>query len=58
MQFIHFPFTDAQVAAFRGEEADGGGDAAEVVVGFGHPESAHTAVLPEAVRQALAQDFD
>ncbi|MCH8924153.1 MAG: DUF3501 family protein, partial [Planctomycetes bacterium] len=55
VQFIHFPFTDAQVAAFRGEEADGGGDAAEVVVGFGHPESAHTAVLPEAVRQALAQ---
>ncbi len=52
VQFIHFPFTDAQIAAFRGEEIT------EVVVGFSHPEYAHMAVLPEPVRQALGQDFD
>jgi hypothetical protein len=51
VQFIHFPFTDAQVAAFLAEGA-------EVVVGFSHPEYAHMAVVPGAVRQALGQDFD
>ncbi len=50
-QFIHFPFTDAQVAQFRA-----GG--AEIVAGFTHPEYAHMAALPEAVRAALAEDFD
>jgi hypothetical protein len=53
VQFIHFPFTDAQVAAFRGA----GGDT-EAVVGFSHPEYAHMAVLSGAVRKALAEDFD
>ncbi|MCH9013525.1 MAG: DUF3501 family protein, partial [Proteobacteria bacterium] len=42
-QFIHFPFTDAQVATFR----QGG---AEIVAGFTHPEYAHMAVLPEPAR--------
>ncbi len=51
VQFLHFPFTDAQVAAFREQGA-------EAVVGFSHPEYAHMAVLPEAVRQALGEDFD
>jgi len=51
VQFIHFPFTDEQVAAFRAAEA-------EIVVGFSHPEYAHMAALPEAVHQALAEDFD
>ncbi len=51
VQFIHFPFTDAQVAAFRAQGA-------EVVAGFAHPEYAHMAALPEPVRQALAEDFD
>jgi hypothetical protein len=51
VQFVHFPFTDAQVAAFRGEEA-------EIVLGFSHPEYAHMAALPTPVRQALSQDFD
>ncbi len=62
VQFIHFPFTDAQVAAFRGAAAAGaaGGVAAgtEVVVGFSHPEYAHMTVLPGPVRQALGLDFD
>jgi hypothetical protein len=51
VQFIHFPFTDAQVAAFRAAEA-------EIVLGFSHPEYAHMAVLPAPVRQGLGQDFD
>ncbi len=51
VQFIHFLCTDAQVAAFRAEGA-------EVVLGFTHPQYAHMAVLPEPVRQALAEDFD
>ncbi len=51
VQFVHFPFTDAQVAAFRGEEA-------EIVLGFSHPEYAHMAALPDTVRKALSQDFD
>jgi hypothetical protein len=51
VQFIHFPFTDEQVAAFRGAGV-------EIVLGFSHPEYAHMAVLPGPVRQALAGDFD
>ena len=51
VQFIHFPFTPAQVDRFRkpGER---------VIVGFDHPVYAHMSVMPEAVRQALAADFD
>ena len=51
VQFIHFPFTDAQVAAFRKKGT-------EAVVGFSHPEYAHMAVFPEPVRLALAGDFN
>jgi len=51
VQFVHFPFTDAQVAAFRRPEA-------KVAVGFDHPNYGHLSVMPEAVRQALAEDFD
>jgi len=29
-----------------------------VIVGFDHPEYSHMAVMPEPVRQALAEDFD
>jgi hypothetical protein len=50
VQFMRFPFTAAQVAAFR----DGAGD---VVVGFDHPNYGHMAVMPPAVRQALSADF-
>jgi hypothetical protein len=55
VQFLHFPFTDAQAEAWRQAGTEG---RAEVVVGFSHPEYAHMAVLPEAVRQALGEDFD
>ena len=51
VQFLRFPFTPAQIAAFR----SGPGD---VVVGFDHPNYSHMAVMPEPVRAALAEDFD
>lgn len=51
VQFIHFPFTNAQVGAFST-------DGAEVIIGFDHPNYSHMAVMPDAVRAALAEDFD
>lgn len=51
VQFIHFPVSDAQVAAFRKPGA-------EILVGFTHPHYGHMAVMPEEVREALAEDFD
>jgi len=51
VQFIHFPFADAQVSSFRSPGT-------EVVLGFTHPNYGHMAVLPEIVRQTLARDFD
>ena len=50
VQFVHFPFTDAQVKAFRDEKV-------EVVVGIGHENYPHMAGMPAAVRRALAEDF-
>jgi len=50
VQFISFPFTAPQIAAFQ----SGSGD---VIVGFDHPNYGHMAVMPPAVRTALAQDF-
>ncbi len=50
VQFMRFPFTAAQIAAFKA-----GKD--EVVVGFEHANYGHMAVMPPAVRQALAGDF-
>lgn len=51
VQFIHFPFTDAQVARFKAPGT-------EVTLGFTHREYAHQTVLREEVRAALAEDFD
>ena len=42
-----FPFSPAEVAAFRG-------DAGDVVVGFDHPNYGHMALMPPAVRRVLA----
>ena len=50
VQFLHFPFSAAQIAAFRKPGT-------QVLVGFRHPEYAHLAVMPEATRDALARDF-
>ncbi len=51
VQFIHFPFTAEQVAALRDT-----GDA-DVVLGFGHPEYSHMAVMADAVRRRLVEDL-
>tara|TARA_R110002126_G_scaffold1443_30_gene8473 strand:- start:12839 stop:13429 length:591 start_codon:yes stop_codon:yes gene_type:complete len=51
VQFVHFPFTDVQIAAFKA------GDAA-VTVGFDHENYTHSAGMPAPVRAALSQDFD
>ncbi|MBM3650593.1 MAG: DUF3501 family protein [Alphaproteobacteria bacterium] len=50
VQFLRFPFSAPQIAAFRS-------DAGDVVVGFDHPNYGHMAVMPAAVRRALAGDF-
>lgn len=50
VQFVRFRFSPAQIARFRTPGA-------QVLVGFDHPEYGHLAVMPEAVREVLAQDF-
>lgn len=51
VHFMHFPFTAAQIVEFRKAGS-------QVIVGFDHPDYAHMAVMSDAVRQALAADFD
>jgi len=51
VQFVHFPFTRAQIDAFRKPGTT-------VIVGMDHENYAHMAVMPDAVRQELAKDFD
>jgi hypothetical protein len=51
IHFLHFPFTDAQVAHFRAPET-------QVVLAIAHPNYGHMAVLPADVKRALAADFD
>ena len=51
VHFLHFPFTPSRIAAFRELGC-------RVVVGIGHQRYAHMAVMPDDVRQALADDFD
>ena len=51
VQFVHFPFTRAQIETFRRPGT-------EIVVSIGHPAYRHMAVMPEDVRAALAEDFD
>lgn len=51
IQFLHFPFTDAQAAAFRQPGC-------EAVLAIGHDRYGHMVKLPETVREALAQDLD
>jgi hypothetical protein len=50
VHWLRFRFTPAQVAAFRS-------GAERVVLGFAHANYGHMAVMPDAVRQALAGDF-
>ena len=51
VQFVHFPFTDAQVEAFRKPGA-------EVVLAISHPNYRHMAGMPDEIRESLAADFD
>jgi hypothetical protein len=50
VQFVRFPFTAAQVKAFKTPGA-------QVLVGIDHENYGHIAVMPERVRAALAGDF-
>jgi hypothetical protein len=50
VQFVHFDFTGAQIAAFRKPGA-------QVLVGVAHEHYGHIAVMGEATRAALAGDF-
>lgn len=51
VQFVHFPFTDAQVAAMKKSGAG-------VTIGLTHANYAYKVALPEPVRAELANDFD
>ncbi|MGF1639893.1 MAG: DUF3501 family protein [Rhodospirillales bacterium] len=51
IHFLRFPFTAAQIAAFRRAGT-------RVVLAVAHPAYDHAAALPEPVRAALAADFD
>lgn len=50
VQFVHFPFTDAQVKAFRRPGA-------EIIIGFKHPGYGHMVRIAEDSREAVAADF-
>ena len=50
VQFVHFPFTKVQIAAFREPNT-------RVILGLSHPNYSHMAVLSEATRASLAEDF-
>ena len=50
VQFLRFPFTPAEKAAFKQPGV-------QVVVGIDHPNYGHMAVMPETVRAALAEDI-
>jgi hypothetical protein len=50
VQFVHFPFTVDQIAAFSSPNA-------EVVLGFSHANYGHMTVVNEAVRAELTTDF-
>jgi hypothetical protein len=51
VQFVHFPFSRPQIERFRTAGTT-------IIVGIDHENYAHMAVMPEAVRQELAGDFD
>ncbi len=51
VHFLHFPFTRAQIAKFRAPGC-------QAIVGIGHPNYGHMAVMAEPVREALSEDFD
>ena len=51
IQFLHFPFTDAQAEKFKASGTS-------AVLSIGHEQYPHMTRMPEAVRAALAGDLD
>ena len=51
VHFLYFPFTAEKIAKFHAPGT-------RITLGFAHEAYGHIAVVPEAVRQALAADFD
>ncbi len=51
VHFLRFPFTAAQVKKMRDRSV-------QVMLAIGHEKYGHMAILPEAIQQALAADFD
>ena len=51
MHFFYFPFGADQIVKFRAPGT-------RITLGFAHENYGHIAVVPEAVRQVLAADFD
>jgi len=51
IHFLHFPFTREQIAKFKAPDT-------RVVLAINHENYSHMAALPDAVRAALAEDFD
>ena len=50
VHFLHFTLTPDQIAKFRKEGM-------QVILGIGHEQYGHMAILPEAVRSELSRDF-
>lgn len=50
VQFVHFPFTEAQIDALRQPNA-------RAILGLSHPNYSHMAVMSDTTREALAGDF-
>lgn len=50
VHFFHFPFTAAQIAAFRAPGA-------RIMFEIAHPNYGHIAILSETMREELARDF-
>jgi Protein of unknown function (DUF3501) len=50
VHFLHFTLRPGQIAKFRKEGM-------QVILGIGHEQYGHMAILPEAVRGELAKDF-
>jgi hypothetical protein len=51
VHFLHFPFTAGQIAKFRTPGT-------QVILGVGHANYGHMAVMPESTRVAISADFD
>jgi hypothetical protein len=51
IHFLHFPFSNEQVSGFRDISN-------KVVIGINHKKYGHLAIVPQAMREALAMDFD